>query len=102
MLVDDNCEVSGIVDWELSTPLPFGMGFCRIHTIAGEFSEEKFHIPPEFKDAEREFWQEIWDGIPENVRSHANPEVVQIAVTLGTLLDAFKLEEGKIGPIQIE
>ncbi|KAF1828993.1 hypothetical protein BDW02DRAFT_574389 [Decorospora gaudefroyi] len=98
IMVDDNCEVSGIVDWELSTPLPFGMGFCRIHTLAGEFSEKKFHMPPEFEDAERGFWQEIWDGIPENVRSHANPEAVQIAVTLGTLLDAFQLEEGKIGP----
>ncbi|KAF1828767.1 hypothetical protein BDW02DRAFT_574593 [Decorospora gaudefroyi] len=96
IMVDDNCEVSGIVDWELSTPLPFGMGFSRIHTLAGEFSEKKFYMPPEFEDAERGFWQEIWDGIPENVRSHANPEAVQIAVTLGTLLNAFQLEDGKL------
>lgn len=98
IMVDDNCEVSGIIDWELSTPLPFGMGFCRIHTLAGEFSERKFYMPPEFDDAERGFWQEIWDEVPENVRSQANPEAVQIAVTLGTLLNAFQLEEGKIGP----
>ncbi|KAF2796871.1 hypothetical protein K505DRAFT_400234 [Melanomma pulvis-pyrius CBS 109.77] len=63
-----------------------------------EFSEKKFYIPPEFEDAERGFWQEVWDGIPEDVRSHADPEAVQIAVTLGTLLNAFQLEEGKIGP----
>ncbi|KAL9096101.1 MAG: hypothetical protein Q9165_001624 [Trypethelium subeluteriae] len=98
ILVDNDCKVSGIVDWELSTPLPFGMGFCRIHTLAGEFSEQKFHMPPEFEDAERGFWEEIWDGIPESVRSHADPEAVQIAVTLGTLLDAFQLEGGEIGP----
>ncbi|KAF1993663.1 hypothetical protein P154DRAFT_527597 [Amniculicola lignicola CBS 123094] len=98
IIVNDNCEVSGIIDWELSTPLPFGMGFGRIHTLAGEFSEKKFYMPPEFEDAERGFWQEVWDGIPEDVRSHADPEAVQIAVTLGTLLNAFQLEEGKIGP----
>ncbi|KAF2759776.1 hypothetical protein EJ05DRAFT_474838 [Pseudovirgaria hyperparasitica] len=98
IMVDDNCEVSGIVDWELSTPLPFGMGFGRVHTLAGEYSEQKFYMPPEFDDAERGFWQEIWDGIPENVRSHAKPEAVQIAVTLGTLLDTFQLDEGKVGP----
>ncbi|KAF2463818.1 uncharacterized protein BDR25DRAFT_307529 [Lindgomyces ingoldianus] len=98
IMVNDNCEVSGIIDWELSTPLPFGMGFGRIHTLAGEFSEKKFYMPPEFEDAERGFWQEVWDGIPEYVRSHADPEAVQIAVTLGTLLNAFQIEEGKIGP----
>lgn len=100
IMVDEKCEVSGIVDWELSTSLPFGMGFCRIHTLAGEFVEKKFHMPSEFEDAEKGFWQEIWNGIPKNVRRlfRANPEVVQTAVTLGTLLDAFQLEEGKIGP----
>ncbi|KAL8908651.1 MAG: hypothetical protein Q9171_005363 [Xanthocarpia ochracea] len=99
-MVDDNCEVSGIVDWELSTPLPFGMGFCRIHTLAGEFSEKKFHMSPQFEDAEKVFWQEIWGGIPQSVREflRANWEAVQSAVTLGTLLDAFQLEEGKLGP----
>ncbi|RMZ79091.1 hypothetical protein DV738_g3434, partial [Chaetothyriales sp. CBS 135597] len=100
IMVDDNCEVSGIVDWELSTPLPFGMGFCRIHTLAGEFSDQKFYMPPQFEDAEKAFWQEIVNGVPQSVRDlfHDQPETVQIAVTLGTLLDAFQLEDGKVGP----
>lgn len=100
ILIDDECEVSGLVDWELSTPLPFGMGFGRINTIAGEFSEKKFRIPPEFEEAERGFWQEVYDGIPTEVRNliDTHPDVIQIAVTLGTLLDVFQLEEGKIGP----
>ncbi|KAL8968308.1 MAG: hypothetical protein Q9197_004948 [Variospora fuerteventurae] len=100
IMVDDNCEVSGIIDWELSTPLPFGVGFCRIHTLAGEFAEQKFHMPPQFEDAEKGFWQEIWAGIPRNLREflHVNWEAVQLAVTLGTLLDAFQLDQGKLGP----
>ncbi|KAL8979443.1 MAG: hypothetical protein Q9177_006143 [Variospora cf. flavescens] len=100
IMVDDKCEVSGIVDWELSTPLPFGVGFCRIHTLAGEFSEQKFHMPPQFEDAEKGFWQEIWAGIPRSLREflHVNWEAVQLAVTLGTLLDAFQLDQGELGP----
>jgi hypothetical protein len=100
IMVDENCEVSGLIDWELSTPLPFGMGFSRIHTLAGEYNERKFYMPPEFEEAERGFWQEIWAGISEKVRDHvnANLEAVQTAVMLGTLLDAFQLDEGKIGP----
>lgn len=100
IMVDEDCEVSGIVDWELSTPLPFGMGFCRISILAGEFSEKKFHMPPEFEEAERGFWQEVYDGIPTDVRKlfDTNLDAIQIAITLGTLLDAFQLDEGKIGP----
>ena len=55
IIIDDECEVSGIVDWDLSTPLPFGMGFNRIHTLAGEFFEKKLYMPPEFEEAERGF-----------------------------------------------
>ncbi|KAI4179335.1 MAG: hypothetical protein LQ346_007221 [Caloplaca aetnensis] len=100
IMVDTDCQVTGIVDWELSTPLPFGMGLCRIHTLAGEYAEQKFYMPPHFEEVEREFWQEIDHHIPDHVRSrfHADPEATQIAVTLGTLLDAFQLDEGKIGP----
>ncbi|KAL8944295.1 MAG: hypothetical protein Q9211_000635 [Gyalolechia sp. 1 TL-2023] len=100
IMVDDSCEVSGLVDWELSTPLPFGMGLSRIHTLAGEYSEQKFYMPPEFEEAEKAFWQEIWAGIPQSVCEflHANLEAVQSAVTLGTLLDAFQIDEGKVGP----
>lgn len=92
--------MSGIVDWELSTPLPFGMGLNRIHTLAGEFSEQKFRMPPEFDDAERGLWHEVYNGIPSHVRDllKADPEAVQIAVTLGTLLGAFQLDKGVIGP----
>jgi hypothetical protein len=31
-------SVTGLIDWELSTPKPFGVDFGRIHTLAGEFT----------------------------------------------------------------
>jgi hypothetical protein len=100
IMINDDCEVSGIVDWELSACLPFGMGLSRIHTLAGEFSERKFYMPPEFDDAERGFWHEIFAGVSAATRRvlDENMEAVQTAVTLGTLLDAFQLDEGNIGP----
>lgn len=96
IMVDENCEVSGIVDWELSSPLPFGMGFSRIHTLAGEFSERKSG----FEESERGSWQEIFNRVPAAVRKilDANLDAVQTAVTLGTLLGTFELEEGKVRP----
>lgn len=42
VLIDEKCEVTALIDWELSTPLPFGAGFSRIHTIAGEYSGGEF------------------------------------------------------------
>ena len=98
VMIDDNCEVCGLIDWELSTPQPFGMGFCRIHTIAGEFSGGAFHMPPHFNEAERGFWGEIYHGVPESVRKllDTKPDLVQTALMVGTLLDAFQLDEGKL------
>jgi hypothetical protein len=87
-MIDDNYEVSGLVDWEFSRPLPLGVGFGRIHTLAGEYTERKFYMPPSFEEAERGFWDEIWNGIPAHVRTKVDPEALQTAVLVGTLLDS--------------
>ena len=100
ILIDQNYQVSGIVDWELSSLLPFGIGLSRIHTLAGEFSEGKFHMPDEFEESERGFWEEIFKGVPADIRKvlDANLEAVQTSVLLGTLLGTFELDHGKPGP----
>lgn len=67
VLLSDECEVTGLVDWEFSSPLTFGMGFSRIHTLAGDYSEGRFYMLPEFEEAERGFWTELFDGLPEPV-----------------------------------
>ena len=41
ILIYENYQVSGIVDWEFSSLLPFGMGFSWIHTLAGKYSERR-------------------------------------------------------------
>jgi hypothetical protein len=76
------------------------MGFSRTHTLAGEYSAGKFHVPPEFEDAERGFWQEIYDGVSADTRKiiDSNIDAIQTAVTLGTLLNVFQLDKRNIGP----
>ncbi|KAH9999715.1 hypothetical protein F4779DRAFT_605259 [Xylariaceae sp. FL0662B] len=99
VLIDEGCHVTGLVDWELSAPLPFGVGFGRIHTIAGEYTGGEFWMPDEFEVAERAFWNELFDGISADTRDLLKKHIalVQEAVILGTLLDCFFLENGKVG-----
>ena len=99
VLIDEDCHVTGLIDWELSAPLPFGVGFGRIHTIAGEYTGGEFWMPDEFEIAERAFWNGLFDGMPTAIRAtlKAQMDLVQDAVILGTLLDCFYLEDGKLG-----
>lgn len=73
VLIGDDCNITGLIDWELSTPLPFGVGFGRIHTYAGEYTGGEILVPEESEDAERAFWTELFDGIPmEKSRENEN------------------------------
>lgn len=100
ILIDEFHQVSGIIDWELSTPLPFGMGFYRIHTLAGEYFNRKFRLTENYHEAEQGFWEEIWCGISADVRQVCDQNLngVQVAVALGTLLNAFQVDDkGRLG-----
>lgn len=98
VLIDEECNVTGLIDWELSTPLPFGVNFGRIHTYAGEYTGGEFWVPDEFEDAERGFWKELFDGMPAETRDSLTNQIdlVQDAVILGTLLDCLSFEHGKV------
>lgn len=99
ILIDEDCQVTGLIDWELSTPLPFGVGLGRIHTIAGEYTEGEFWGPPEFEEADRGFWNELFDGMRADVRDSlkSQADIVRDAIILGTLLDTFYYIDGEVG-----
>ena len=98
VLIDEDCNVTGLIDWELSTLLPFGVGFGRIHTYAGEYTGGEFWVPDECEDAERGFWHELFDGMPADTRDklEQNFALIQDAVILGTFLDCFSFEDGEV------
>lgn len=60
-------------------------------------------MPDEFEDAERAFWNELFGGMPADTRDLWKKQIVlvQDAVILGTLLDCFFLEDGKVGFSQV-
>jgi hypothetical protein len=91
--MEDSGQVSGIVDWELSKSLPFGVGLSRVHDLAGRYQNRMFHMPKEFE--ETEFWEELFDGIPTGVKRTLlnNLEGIEIAVRVGTLLDTLDQEK---------
>ncbi|KAI0515264.1 hypothetical protein F5B22DRAFT_656189 [Xylaria bambusicola] len=61
VLINKQYEVTGLIDWEMSTPLPFRVGFGRIHSIG------KFQMPDKFKTAERGFWSKLFNGMPKHI-----------------------------------
>ncbi|KIH91023.1 hypothetical protein SPBR_01883 [Sporothrix brasiliensis 5110] len=105
VLIDaETFEVTALIDWELSHPLPLGIGFGRVHTLAGEYTGGEFWMPPEFETAETAFWGTLIAGIPDvavKTQVAAQMALVQDAVLLGTLLSTFYFEDGKVGAAQV-
>ncbi|KAI6527703.1 hypothetical protein MCOR05_008692 [Pyricularia oryzae] len=98
VLIDDDCRVTGIIDWELSRPLPFGVGLGRIHTIVGEYSDGEFYMPDCFVEAEKAFWHAMLDGMVPEVRKRLEemPDIVQLGVLIGTVMDCINMENGML------
>lgn len=55
VLIDEVCQATGLVEWELSVPKPFAEGLGRIHTLAGKYTGGEFWVPEESEVAERAF-----------------------------------------------
>lgn len=68
-LVQDDGEVSGIVDWELAYgPLPFGILCSSIHFPAGVIINGRHHERHSFDAMEMGFWNEIVNGGPPQAK----------------------------------
>lgn len=102
VMLDDDFKVSGLIDWELSFPQPFGLLLGRIHTLAGEYHDGKFYMSTAFEAAERSLWVALYaklsEVIPGDIAQHIvdSPELVQLSVITGTILDTFQLDDGKL------
>lgn len=96
VLVNEEHNVSGIVDWELSRDLPFGMGFHRVcDTMVGEDVQGKLELPPAHDLIEAAFWQAVWDNMPREslLAVENNQEGFQAAINIGSLFFAFLSED---------
>lgn len=89
VLIGDDHEVSGIVDWECARDLPFGMALHRItDTIVANNSQGELVIPRGSREAETAFWDAVLSIAPAIVLE--NLEDVQNALHVGALVFAIK------------
>ncbi|KAI9823665.1 MAG: hypothetical protein M1826_007683 [Phylliscum demangeonii] len=92
IMVNEEGEITGLVDWELSPPpQPFGMGCSRILGLAGQYEDGIYSERNEFLEMERGFWEEMVGHAPVAVQPtlRGHPEAVQIGVLIGTVLDVL-------------
>jgi len=94
IIVSREGEISGIVDWELSNDLPFGMGCHRIHDLVGRYRNGKFCMLERFEDGERGFWEAMFVGVPAEVQRvlKENLHAVQTSVHIGNLLNTLDIK----------
>lgn len=97
IMVNHEGQVTGLIDWELSPPLqPFGMGLHRIHDLAGVFQDEIYRQREEYDEMERGLWEELMNALPDRHRRTIteNLPAVQLAFTVGVILNAFDFDTG--------
>ncbi|OBT47911.1 hypothetical protein VE00_01526 [Pseudogymnoascus sp. WSF 3629] len=99
VLVGENAEVTGVIDWELSPPpQPFGIACYCIQFLAGEIIDKVFRQRPEFKAIDRGFWAGLLENTPTEIRNslEANWEAVQTAVMVGTIFKVMSIEGDEV------
>ncbi|KFX94060.1 hypothetical protein V490_04539 [Pseudogymnoascus sp. VKM F-3557] len=99
VLVGEDAEITGIIDWELSpSPQPFGVACYCIQFLAGEIIDKVFRPRPSFEAIDRAFWDGLMENAPAEMRDflEANWEIVQTAVMIGTVFKVFSVEGDEV------
>lgn len=100
IFADESGQIRGIVDWEDSRVLPFGLCGWAIHFLAGEFVTAEdgdivFRERPGYNTMEMAFWESLLEGASQDVSKElrGRMEDVQLAVTIGTVLRVLGVYE---------
>lgn len=99
VLVGENYEITGVIDWELSPPpRPFGVACYCIQFLAREIIDKVFRQRPEFEAIDRGFWAGLLEDTPTKIREtlEANWEAAQTAVMIGTIFKVMSVEGDKV------
>lgn len=94
VLAEDSGEITGIVDWEMAVPQPFGMSCSCIHFLAGEIVSKQFREKDAYEAIERGFWSTLMDSADPTICAllESNLEAVQTSVMIGTLFRIISIE----------
>ncbi|ESZ94402.1 hypothetical protein SBOR_5195 [Sclerotinia borealis F-4128] len=93
VMADEDATMTGIIDWELSPPRPFGVACSAIHYLAGEIIDGVTRQRSAFEEIDRGFWEELISKTPKVAQTKImdNPEAVQTAFLLGTIFKAIEV-----------
>ncbi|KAJ8130339.1 hypothetical protein O1611_g3290 [Lasiodiplodia mahajangana] len=102
ILADNAGNITGIVDWELSRVLPFGISSWAIHFLAGQFltlenKEIGFVERPFYERIERAFWEALLQNAPKEVydQLQSQMDLLQLSVIVGTVVQVLGTHEEK-------
>ena len=98
LMVGEDSEVTGVVDWELSPgPRPFDIACYCIQFLAGEIVDRVFRERSAFEAIDRAFWEALLENTPEKIHAvlNANMEAVRSVMLIGTLFRIMAIEEDK-------
>ncbi|KAI9668941.1 MAG: hypothetical protein M1829_005253 [Trizodia sp. TS-e1964] len=78
--------------------LLFDIGCSRIQDLVGRFINAEFHMPREFQDAKRGFWEAMMVRFLANIRSvpDENPDAMKMSVRVGTLFGDAAHIDGEV------
>ncbi|KAI1127597.1 hypothetical protein F5Y10DRAFT_292747 [Nemania abortiva] len=93
-------DLEGLIDWDGSLVLPFGVSSWAIHFLAGQFltmddGEIGFVERPFYERIERAFWEALIKNAPEELvdQPHNKMELLQLAVIVGTVIGVLGIDD---------
>jgi hypothetical protein len=87
VMVTDEADITGVVDWEEMYWMPFGMNTHVIARFAGYNRRGVFIKRTYSESMEIKFWQELFRSAPPEIRGYL-PEI-QLAKDIGYVLSTF-------------
>jgi len=92
ILLDDNQDVTGLIDWEAAILLPLGMNTWCIRFLAVPITHGRdapiVDGPDRISDGARAMARGFWDGLVQNIPSKLKRNVVT-AMEVGMVLQTF-------------
>jgi Phosphotransferase enzyme family len=87
IMVNDDADICGILDWEESYWMPLGLNVCRISELAAYNHRGVLSKRPYSDDMEKAFWKALFQAAPKGARGMLKE--MQLAIDIGLVMTTF-------------
>jgi hypothetical protein len=87
IMVNNDADICGILDWEESYWMPLGMNVCRIDGFAAYNHSGVLSKRPYSDDMEKAFWKALFNTAPREARGLLKE--MQLAMNIGLVMTTF-------------